>query len=139
MDIESNSAALRLKEQGNTAYKNQDYAKAINYYTRAINENPSDPSFYSNRALCFFNISKLQEALQDCERSLALQPNSAKVLRKKSQICLQLLRFEEAEKAAKSLVSLEKSQTASNELEEVESLRSNYERMMKAEQSGDYQ
>jgi len=106
MDIESNSAALRFKEQGNAAYKAQDYPKAINNYTRAIRENPSDPSFYSNRALCYFNMGKLHEALEDCERSLGLQPNSSKVLRKKSQICLQLLRFEEAENAAKSLVSL---------------------------------
>ena len=59
MEIESNNTALRLKEQGNAAYKQQDYQKAISYYSMAIKEYPSDPSFYSNRCLCYFNIGRL--------------------------------------------------------------------------------
>jgi import receptor subunit TOM70 len=93
MEVESNSTALKFKEQGNAAYKSHDYNKAINCYNKAIKENPSDPSFYSNRALCYFNMGKLHEALEDCQRALSIQPNSGKVLRKKCQICLQLLRF----------------------------------------------
>lgn len=59
MEVESNSTALRFKEQGNAAYKSQDYVKAINCYNKAIKENPNDASFYSNRALCYFNMGKL--------------------------------------------------------------------------------
>jgi len=36
MDIEHNQHALKLKDQGNQAYKAQDYNKAIQLYTRAI-------------------------------------------------------------------------------------------------------
>ncbi|WP_414479882.1 tetratricopeptide repeat protein, partial [Pseudomonas aeruginosa] len=37
------------------AYKNKEYSRAINSYSRAIKLNPNDPNFYSNRALAYFN------------------------------------------------------------------------------------
>ena len=36
MEVESNSTALKFKEQGNAAYKSHDYNKAINCYNKAI-------------------------------------------------------------------------------------------------------
>lgn len=48
--------AIRYKEEGNTAYKNRDYSKALNLYSKAIQCDPNDPSFYSNKALCYFNL-----------------------------------------------------------------------------------
>jgi hypothetical protein len=36
MEVESNSTALKFKEQGNAAYKIHDYNKAINCYNKAI-------------------------------------------------------------------------------------------------------
>lgn len=57
MDIE-HSQANRFKEQGNEAYKNKEYLKAIQLYSKAIELNPKDANYYSNRALCHFNLNR---------------------------------------------------------------------------------
>jgi len=36
MDVEYNPIALKYKEQGNQAYKAQDYSKALGLYSKAI-------------------------------------------------------------------------------------------------------
>ena len=57
MEIEHNPHALKFKDQGNQAYKAQDYNKAIQLYTRAI-ELEEDANYYSNRSLCYFNLNR---------------------------------------------------------------------------------
>jgi len=42
--------ATALKEKGNKAFKEHDWPTAINFYTQAIEANPSEPTFYTNRA-----------------------------------------------------------------------------------------
>ncbi len=42
--------ALALKQKGNQAFAQHDWPTAIDYYTKAIELNPNDPSFYCNRA-----------------------------------------------------------------------------------------
>jgi tetratricopeptide (TPR) repeat protein len=116
MDIEYNNNAQKYKELGNQAYKNQDYNRAISYYTKAIEADPSEPNFFSNRSLCFYNLNKYEQCIQDCEKALSLNPNFVKVLKKKSQACLNILKFNEAVEAAKQVVTIERSTSANNEL-----------------------
>lgn len=42
--------AIALKDEGNMAFKSQDWLKAIALYTKAIETNGSEASFYTNRA-----------------------------------------------------------------------------------------
>ena len=42
--------AVELKNQGNAAFKNKDWATAVECYTKAIEKNDKEPSFYTNRA-----------------------------------------------------------------------------------------
>jgi hypothetical protein len=42
--------ATALKNKGNEAFKRQDWAEAIDFYTKAIEAYDQDPSFYTNRA-----------------------------------------------------------------------------------------
>ena len=42
--------ALALKEKGNKAFKEHDWPAAIDCYTKAIELNDRDVSFYTNRA-----------------------------------------------------------------------------------------
>nr|VVW87819.1 unnamed protein product [Nymphaea colorata] len=114
MDIEYNSAAHKFKEQGNQAYKNQDYAKAITFYTKAIEVDQLDPSYFTNRALCYYNLNKFEECIKDCDRAIKINNNLPKAWKKKSQACLNLLRFDEALEAAKQAVAIEKTTAASN-------------------------
>lgn len=116
MDIEYNSAAQKFKEQGNQAYKNQDYTKAITFYTKAIEVDQFDPSYFTNRALCYYNLNKFEECIKDCDRAIRINNNLPKAWKKKSQACLNLLRFDEAVEAAKQAATIEKSTASNNEL-----------------------
>jgi serine/threonine-protein phosphatase 5 len=40
----------KLKDQGNNAFRNQEWDKALEFYTKAIEAHNADPSFYTNRA-----------------------------------------------------------------------------------------
>jgi serine/threonine-protein phosphatase 5 len=42
--------AVTLKNQGNKAFAAHDWEGAIEYYTKAIELNPKEPTYYSNRA-----------------------------------------------------------------------------------------
>jgi len=46
----STEDAVALKEKGNKAFKEHDWPAAIDFYTQAIEANPNEPSFYTNRA-----------------------------------------------------------------------------------------
>jgi serine/threonine-protein phosphatase 5 len=42
--------ATQLKNKGNDSFKNQDWATAVDFYTKAIELWDTEPSFYLNRA-----------------------------------------------------------------------------------------
>lgn len=42
--------ALSLKQKGNQAFKEHDWLNSVHFYTKAIEANDQDPSFYANRA-----------------------------------------------------------------------------------------
>ena len=44
--------------QGNTAFKAGDYVAAIGHYTTAALADPSDPTFFLNRAAAYLKLSK---------------------------------------------------------------------------------
>jgi Flp pilus assembly protein TadD len=44
--------------QGNAAFKAGDYAAAIGHYTAAALADPSEPTFFLNRAAAYLKLSK---------------------------------------------------------------------------------
>ena len=44
---------LQMKELGNAQFKNKNYSLAIDYYSRGIEMNSSEPALYANRATCY--------------------------------------------------------------------------------------
>ena len=49
---------LKIKELGNAEFKKKNYAKAINYYTRAMDFSPNEPSLFGNRGTCLKLLKK---------------------------------------------------------------------------------
>ena len=68
------------------------------------------------------------ECINDCNTAIGINPQFAKAYKKKYQACINSLKFDEAVEAAKIYAGLEKNIAANNELEEMESLKSNYDR-----------
>lgn len=46
--------AVELKNQGNEAFKAHNWPAAIDFYSKAIEKNPKEATFYSNRAQVSF-------------------------------------------------------------------------------------
>lgn len=46
----SQADATELKQKGNQAFREHDWLKAVDFYTKAIEVNDQDPSFFCNRA-----------------------------------------------------------------------------------------
>ena len=66
------------KEAGNEQFKQKNFEKAIEFYTEAINENPSDHTIYGNRSASYHNLKKFTEALADGEKCVELKSDWGK-------------------------------------------------------------
>ncbi|KAL9250817.1 Hsp70-Hsp90 organizing protein 2-like protein [Drosera capensis] len=62
--------AQREKEAGNAAYKKKEFEKAIGCYTKAIELDDEDISFFTNRAAVYLEIGKYDECIQDCDKAV---------------------------------------------------------------------
>jgi len=94
MDIEKTAA--QWKEEGNKAFKNSQFQKAIEAYTEAIRQDGNDHSFYSNRAICYFNLEQYLDCVSDCDSCLKIKPDFTKALRRKGLAQIQMLKFDDA-------------------------------------------
>ena len=62
--------AAELKNLGNEAFKNKNYEQAIDYFTQAIECNPNDHVFFSNRSNSYVNLKQYGKALEDAEQCI---------------------------------------------------------------------
>ena len=72
------------KDEGNAAFKAKDFSKAIECYTRAIEENPSDHTIYGNRSASYHNLKKFDEAITDASKCIEIKSDWAKGYQRKA-------------------------------------------------------
>ena len=65
---ESQRKSLKLKEEGNQAFKEKKYKKAINLYSQAIEESRGIMHLYTNRAMAYLQTEEYNKAIEDCDR-----------------------------------------------------------------------
>ncbi|KAI1301213.1 E3 ubiquitin-protein ligase CHIP [Halotydeus destructor] len=70
--------ASELKDQGNRYYNHHKFEDAISCYSLAIQRNPTVPTFFTNRALCYLKMQLWEKSVQDCRRALDNEPNLIK-------------------------------------------------------------
>lgn len=83
--MEVENTAETLKEAGNKEFKAHNYDKALEKYTMAIEYDPNEPSYYANRAACYLAMKRYNHCVQDCNRTLNLNPDFVKALRRRAQ------------------------------------------------------
>ncbi|KAK9735275.1 hypothetical protein RND81_04G195400 [Saponaria officinalis] len=96
---EAKKKASEEKSQADNAFKRKDFASAIDAYTRAIDQDPTDAALYSNRSLCYIRQGQAEQALADAKSCRSLRPNWAKACYREGAALRLLQRFEEAANA----------------------------------------
>ncbi|KAF2274940.1 TPR-like protein [Westerdykella ornata] len=88
--------AESYKAAGNKFFKIKDYAQAIKEYTKAIEADPKNATYYSNRAAALMSANRFVEALEDCKTADELEPGNMKILLRLGRLYTSLGRPDEA-------------------------------------------
>ena len=64
--------AEELKKKANDFFQAQDYEKAIEFYTAAIEKNDSVAAYYGNRSISYLRTECFGYALNDANKALEL-------------------------------------------------------------------
>jgi len=70
--------AEEWKALGNEAVASGDLDLALERYTHGLDQEPNHAMLFSNRALCFHRLGRLEEALTDAQRCASLRPDFMK-------------------------------------------------------------
>ncbi len=90
-----NEQAESFKNQGNDFFKQKQYEKAIELYTKAI-EIPPTSLYYCNRALNHIHLENYGSALSDANQAIQLDVSNPKAYYRRGTSYLALSKFSEA-------------------------------------------
>jgi small glutamine-rich tetratricopeptide repeat-containing protein alpha len=103
----SKCEAERQKTLGNEAIAAKKPEEAVRYYSRAIELDPTNAVYYSNRAAAYSMISEHFKALDDAKESIALNPSYSKAHNRLGKAYLAIGEPEAAAKAFERALELE--------------------------------
>jgi DnaJ family protein C protein 7 len=127
------------KQQGNKAFKEGQYTKAIELYTKAITSNAMEPSFYANRAACYLALKKYQKCIQDSDATLDIDKKFVKAWKRKARAHLCMGHITEAKQAIEEAAKLEPTDsTTIKEKREIKEIAEMTENIRKANDEGRY-
>ncbi|KAF9691010.1 hypothetical protein EKO04_011082 [Ascochyta lentis] len=88
--------AEEYKAAGNKFFKIKDYPAAIKEYSKAIEADPKNATYYSNRAAAYISANRFAEALGDCKTADEMDPNNMKIKLRLGRVYTSLGRPDEA-------------------------------------------
>ena len=74
LSADDKAAAEKHKQEGNAHMNGKQYDDAIDAYTKAIERDPSNPVYFSNRAAAHSSKSDHLSAVVDAEKAIELDP-----------------------------------------------------------------
>ncbi|KAI0306266.1 hypothetical protein B0F90DRAFT_1688488 [Multifurca ochricompacta] len=121
-------SAKASKEKGNTAFKDGDYVAAIGHYTAAALADPSDPTFFLNRAAAYLKLSKNEDAERDCTTVINLSNDkNAKAFFRRAQARVALQKLPDAHNDLQRALRIEpRNESVKAELARVDELILNW-------------
>ena len=102
---EDKKRALDIKQEGNQYFAKKEWKAAIDSYSKAIDVDPTDATFYSNRSASYMQLQQQQPqqqynnneaALQDAVICRQLRPEWPKACYRMALARMALMRFEDA-------------------------------------------
>lgn len=109
-DEAAEKEAEDLKFKGNAAINAKDYDEAVRLYTQALEKSSNGPNshvYHSNRAAANCHLNKYQEAVEDCQICLSMEPTYVKAYSRLGLSYFFLGRYEDAVEAYEKAVELE--------------------------------
>jgi len=103
----SSKQAEKFKDKGNELFKQKKYAEAIEQYTFAVECDPNNHTYYTNRAACYATMGEWEKCLRDAERSIQKKSDWVKGWFRKGQALFELHRYQEAYEAYKMAYSFD--------------------------------
>lgn len=94
--MDNKEKAQEAKAIGNEAFKAKNFEEAIKHFTVAIEHDPTDHIFFSNRSACYASLKEYEKALTDGTECVRLKPDWAKGYARRGLAEFYLQRYEEA-------------------------------------------
>lgn len=69
-----------MKTLGNQSLAKEQYSEAVDYYTKAIEIDPSNHILYSNRSAAYASWGNYEKALDDAQKTVSMKPTWGKVI-----------------------------------------------------------
>eukprot|EP01097_Dermamoeba_algensis_P006254 TRINITY_DN3917_c0_g1_i1.p1 TRINITY_DN3917_c0_g1~~TRINITY_DN3917_c0_g1_i1.p1 ORF type:complete len:290 (+),score=68.85 TRINITY_DN3917_c0_g1_i1:84-872(+) len=91
--------ALEEKDKGNGYFTKKDFKNAITHYSKAIELDPKEHTFYTNRAAAYQSLENWELALKDANSSLELKHDWSKGWYRKGMALRGLQKWDEAFRA----------------------------------------
>ena len=99
--------ANREKALGNECFTAKKYREAAQHFTKAIDLNPDDHVFYSNRSACYANLEEYDKALVDAQICVDIKPDWAKGYLRRGLAEYYLKKYTQAEVSYKKGLEIE--------------------------------
>ncbi|GJQ08902.1 hypothetical protein GpartN1_g693.t1 [Galdieria partita] len=96
-----------LKLQGNEYMRQGKYREALEKYSAAIQLDPLNAVFYSNRAAAKTHLNMLSSAIDDCRQAISLNPTFVRPRERLASAYYEAGMLEEALKTAKEVLEIE--------------------------------
>ncbi|XP_024188925.1 ankyrin-1 isoform X2 [Rosa chinensis] len=93
---EAKKRAAEAKLRGGDAFSRKDYQAAVDAYTQAIDLDPTDAIFLSNRSLCWLRLGQAEHALADAKACRELKPDWPKACFREGAALRLMQKFDEA-------------------------------------------
>lgn len=99
--------AAEIKQEGNAAYKKEEYRRAITLYNEALSYDPENAPLHGNVAAAWLMISRYADALEAALRGIQIDPSFMKNHLRAGKASLSLGKLIEAEKYFSAAVTME--------------------------------
>jgi len=96
--------AVAFKNDGNKAFAAHDWLSAIDFYTKAIELDGTQPTYYSNRAQANIKSEAYGYAISDATKAIELDPDFAKAYFRRAVAYTAILKSREALKDFQTVV-----------------------------------
>ncbi|KAL9652207.1 hypothetical protein ABK040_013976 [Willaertia magna] len=106
--------AQQYKNEGNLYFKKKNFNKAIEHYSKAIELNPNNAIFYSNRCACYQQLNDFKNMILDAKKTIILDPNFTKGYTRLAKAYMELNKFNKAFYLYKKLLNLQTENSENN-------------------------